>query len=126
MTYNAISAFLLDDAYRTAEHHKATVYNSFLHHAAVSTVMTSDSDSALTLLAGWRKGIRPVKKLSGGMLAWLLSGARCRFAYGPADATATHYLLLQYIQIGFWPTVLSIAPLAHCVVCLSVWQNGTS
>jgi len=24
-----------------------------------------------------------------------LSGARCRFAYGPVDATATHYLLLQ-------------------------------
>jgi len=24
-----------------------------------------------------------------------VSGARCRFAYGPADATATHYLLLQ-------------------------------
>jgi len=24
-----------------------------------------------------------------------LSGARCRFAYGPADATATHCLLLQ-------------------------------
>ena len=22
-------------------------------------------------------------------------GSRCRFAYGPADATATHYLLLQ-------------------------------
>jgi len=22
-------------------------------------------------------------------------------AYSPADATATHYLLLQYIQIGF-------------------------
>jgi len=29
-----------------------------------------------------------------GMLAWL-SGMRCRFAYCPADATATHYLLLQ-------------------------------
>ena len=28
-------------------------------------------------------------------LAWYLSGARCRFAYGPADATATHCLLLQ-------------------------------
>ena len=31
--------------------------------------------SALTLLVGWqlggRKGIRPVKKLSGGVLAWL-------------------------------------------------------
>ena len=25
----------------------------------------------------------------------------CRLAYGPADATATHYLLLQLIQIGF-------------------------
>jgi len=24
-----------------------------------------------------------------------LSGARCRFAYGPADATATQHLLLQ-------------------------------
>ena len=24
-----------------------------------------------------------------------LSGARCRLAYGPADATATHCLLLQ-------------------------------
>jgi len=30
-----------------------------------------------------------------------VSGSRCRFAYGPADATATHYLLLQYIQIDF-------------------------
>jgi len=40
---------------------------------------------------GSRKGIRPVKKLSGGMLAWL-SGMRCRLAYSPADATATHLL----------------------------------
>ena len=30
--------------------------------------------------------MRPVKKLSGGVLAW---------SYGPADATATHCLLLQ-------------------------------
>ena len=34
------------------------------------------------------------------MLAWL-SGMRCRLAYSPADATATHYLLLQSVQIGF-------------------------
>jgi len=27
--------------------------------------------------------------------------ARCRFAYGPADPTATHCLLFQEIQIGF-------------------------
>jgi len=24
-----------------------------------------------------------------------VSGSRCRFAYGPADATASHYLFLQ-------------------------------
>jgi len=30
-----------------------------------------------------------------------LSGARCRLAYGPADASATHCLLLSKIQIGF-------------------------
>jgi len=36
----------------------------------ISTVC-SYSFSALTLLVGGRKGIRPVKKLSGGVLAWL-------------------------------------------------------
>ena len=35
-----------------------------------------------------------------------LSGMRCRFAYGPADAIAIHYLLLQEIQIGFGFTFL--------------------
>jgi len=53
--------------------------------------------SALTLLVGWQEGHPSCKKLSGGVLAWLSvwSEARCRLAYGPADATATHYLLLQ-------------------------------
>ena len=50
--------------------------------------------SALTLLAERQEGHPACKKLSGGMLAWL-SGMRCRLAYSPADATATHYLLLQ-------------------------------
>jgi len=35
-----------------------------------------------------------------------LSGTRCRFSYCPADATATHYPLLQEIQIGFTKIVL--------------------
>jgi len=39
------------------------------------------------------KGIWPVK--IGGCWCGYLSGVRCRFAYGPADATVTHYLLLQ-------------------------------
>ena len=50
--------------------------------------------SALMLLVGRQEGHPACKKLSGGMLAWL-SGMRCRIAYSPADATATHYLLLQ-------------------------------
>jgi len=52
------------------------------------------SSSALTLLVWWQEGHPACKKLSGGVLVWL-SGAMCRFAYGPADATATHCLLLQ-------------------------------
>ena len=47
--------------------------------------------SALTLLVGQQEGHPACKKLSGGMLVWL-SGMRCRLAYSPADATATHSL----------------------------------
>ena len=50
--------------------------------------------SVLTLLVGQQEGHPACKKLSGGMLAWL-SEMRCRLAYSPADAIATHYLLLQ-------------------------------
>jgi len=50
--------------------------------------------SALMLLVGRQEGHPACKKLSGEMLGWL-SGMRCRLAYSPADATATHYLLLQ-------------------------------
>jgi len=44
---------------------------------------------------GSRKGIRPVKTWVVGYWHGYLSGARCRLAYGPADAIATHCLLLQ-------------------------------
>jgi len=56
-----------------------------------------DAFSALMLLVGRQEGHPACKKLSGGVLAWLSdwSEARCRLAYGPADATATHCLLLQ-------------------------------
>jgi len=60
-----------------------------------STAEQVQAFSALTLLVGRQKGHTAYKKLTGGMVAWLLSGTRCRFAYGPADATATHYLFLQ-------------------------------
>ena len=44
---------------------------------------------------GGRKGIRPVKNWVVGCWRGYLSGARCRLACGPADATAAHCLLLQ-------------------------------
>jgi len=63
--------------------------------SANSNILQCYAFSALTLLVGRQEGHPACKKLSGGVLAWYLSGARCRLAFGPADATATHYLLLQ-------------------------------
>jgi len=52
---------------------------------------------------GWVAG-----RASGQQKTWVvgcwcgyLSGARCRYAYGPDDATAIHSVLLQLIHIGF-------------------------
>jgi len=52
--------------------------------------------SALTLLAGRQEEHPACKKLSGEVLAWLSVWSEVkRLAYGSADATATHCLLLQ-------------------------------
>ena len=51
--------------------------------------------SALTLLAGRQEGHPACKNWVVGCWHGYLSGTRCRLAYGPADATATHCLLLQ-------------------------------
>ena len=52
---------------------------------------------------GGRKGIRPVKNSVVWCWRGYLSGAMCRLAYGPADATATHCgkSCFSKIQIGF-------------------------
>ena len=44
---------------------------------------------------GGGRGTRPVKNRVVRCLCGYLSGARCRLAYDPADATATHCPLLQ-------------------------------
>jgi len=51
----------------------------------------------MTLLVGWQEGHPACKKnLSGGVLAWLSVWSEMQTCiYGPADATATHCLLLQ-------------------------------
>jgi len=58
--------------------------------------------SALTLLVGWQEGHPACKNWVVGCWHGYLSGARCKFAHGPADATATHCLLVSVkFQIGF-------------------------
>ena len=61
--------------------------------------------SALTLLVGWQEGHPVCKELSGwgaGMVFCLERGA-----YSPADATATHCLLLQQNPDWFYWFYLS-------------------
>ena len=50
---------------------------------------------------GGRKGIRSVKNWVVACWRGYLSGTRCRLAYRPADATATHVSWFSEIQIGF-------------------------
>ena len=51
--------------------------------------------SALTLLVGRQEGHPACKKQSGGVMAWLSVWSEVQTCTCPADATATHYLLLQ-------------------------------
>jgi len=51
--------------------------------------------SALTLLVGRQEGHPACKKLSGGVLEWLSVWSEVQTCICPADATATHCLLLQ-------------------------------
>jgi len=86
--------FLLANSLQEMGYYYLLKTQKVTHHKCYCTTTVTYAFSALTLL-GARNGIRPVKNLSGGVLAWLFSGARCRLAYGPADATATYCLLLQ-------------------------------
>jgi len=81
---------------------------------------------------GGRKGIRPVKKWAVGCWHGYLSGARCRLAYVPADATSTHCLLATVksrLVLLFWYWLTRVVPekgpLTGCVcVCVTEiqWQ----
>ena len=82
---------------------------------------------------GGRKGIRPVKNWAVECWCGYQSGARCRLAYGPADATATHCLLLQQsrLVLPFWYRLTQVVPdkgpLNVCVcVCKSCVSSNTT
>ena len=71
---------------------------AFEVHCLPSTVLTCAHQLLQCFDAvglGGRKGIRPVKKLSGGGAGVVICLELGADAYCPADATATHCLLLQ-------------------------------
>ena len=77
---------------------------------------------------GGRKGIRPLKNWVVRCWHGYLSAARCRLAYGPDDATATHCLCISKIQIGFTflvpahpgsPGQRAVKQVCVCVLCCS-------
>jgi len=73
-------------------------YLSWLHDIQLNNFQQVEyciAFNALTLLVGRQEGHPSCKKLSGGMLAWLSVWGKLQICICPADATATHYLLLQ-------------------------------
>ena len=59
------------------------------------TILESRMPSVLTLLVGRQEGHTACKKQSGGVLAWLSVWREVQTCICPADAIATHCLLLQ-------------------------------
>ena len=61
----------------------------------LSNGLVSYAFSALMLLVGQQEGHPACKKLSGEVLVWLSVWSEVQTCICPADATATHCLLLQ-------------------------------
>ena len=91
-------------------------------------MLQSVAFSALTLLAGRQEGHPACKNWVVGCWHGYMSGARCRLAYGQADATATHCLIASLksrLILPFWYRFTRVVPdkrpLNGCVcVCVCV------
>ena len=68
--------------------------------------------SALTLLVVWQEGHPACENWVVGCWCCYLSGARCRLAYGPADAIATHSLasVKSRLVLPFWYRLTRVVP----------------
>ena len=79
--------------------------------------MTHVTFSALTLLVGRQEGHPAYKNRMVGCWCGCLFGARCRLAYGPADATVKSRLVFTFLvpaHLGS-PLVPEKGPLNRCV-----------
>ena len=65
----------------------------WINNDQVPVVICLQCFDAVGWAAGRASGLQKTEWWGTGVV--ILSGARCRLAYGPADATATHCLLLQ-------------------------------
>ena len=84
------------DQYRMINASRSTEYHSMKWYVVTVYHFVEWYTSVLwRCWLGGRKGIRPLKNWVVGCWHGYLSGARCRLAHGPADATATHCLLLH-------------------------------
>ena len=88
--------------------------------------MTSKNQQGPSVLRhcwlGGRKGIRPVKNWVVGCWHFYLPGARCRFVYGPDDATVTSsYSSKSGLVLPFWYWLIWVVPdkmlLNGCCCC---------
>jgi len=78
--------------------HTFSNYYAFLQYFFNYHIITATDNSAfsaLTLLVGQQEGHPACKKQSGEVLAWLSVCSEVQTCIWPADATATHCLLLQ-------------------------------
>jgi len=101
-----------------------------------SVLINYTTDSVPSVLwrcwLGGRKGIRPVKNWVVGCWRGYLSGARCRLAYGPADATAMPKMTRLVVPFLYRlkRVVLDKGPLNGCVCIydrlLTDWRYGDS
>ena len=81
---------------------KLKKYDEFVHVWYAEQLLVINMPSMLwECWLGGRKHIRPARNWVVRCLHSYLSGARCRFAYGPADITATHCLAPGNPD-GFW------------------------
>jgi len=79
----------------------------------------------LSLLVGRQEGHPACKNRVLGCWRGYLSGARCRLAYGPADATATHCLasVKSRLVLPFWYRLTRVVSDERPLKRMYVWLN---
>jgi len=123
-----ISCFLNKHPIITLVHFLYTIARNTYKIALITSNWQAGITAALTLLVGRQEEHPACKNWAVGCWHGYLSGARCRLAYGPADAIATHCQLASVksgLVLPFWYRLTWVVPdkgPLNGSVC--VWQAG--